>query len=115
MVFDEGKGAMQGSLQQMTTGPIPADLPMPTLLVSEPELWEPSGRYLLTSINETDGGWRGGTFWKFIMDRKGRVVWALETPEEHWSIYLRVSYGGTDILWDEATYWSDWDSGGALR
>ncbi len=97
------------------TGNLPAGLPVPTVEASEPDLWEPTGRYLLASVNEREGGWLGGTYWKFIIDRQGRVVWAMDTPDEHWSIFLRVSYDGDDILWDEATYWSDWDSGARSR
>ena len=42
----------------------------------------------------------------------GRYVWALETPDEHWSIFLRQSRDGTEILWDEATYWSSFSGDG---
>ena len=45
------------------------------------------------------------------MDRQARLVWALVTPENHWTIYMRQSYDGDDILWDQATYWADYDSG----
>ena len=98
---------------EITTGSLPEGLPTPSVLVSEPDLWEPTGNYLLGSINEDGGGWAGGHYWKFILDREGRVVWAHETPDQHWSIFLRVAQTGDHFLWDEATYWSDWDDGRA--
>ena len=94
-----------------TTGPLPEGLPAPDLLASEPTAWADGDRYLLSSVNARAGGWTGGTFWKFILDRQGRYIWAMETPDDNWSIFLRVSYDGDDILWDEATYWSQFDSG----
>ncbi len=97
------------------TGDWPESLPEPTLLVHEPDAEEPTGRYLLGSINAFTGGWTGGRYWKFILDRKGRVVWALETPDNHWSIYLRVARDGTEILYDEATWWSDMDQGAGSK
>lgn len=95
------------------TGTLPEGMPTPSVLVSDPDRWEATGNYLLGSINEDGGGWSGGHYWKFILDREGRVVWAHETPDEHWSIFLRVAQRGDHILWDEATYWSDWDDGAA--
>ena len=86
-------------------------LPLPDLGVSDPDRYEPSGRFLMASINKQSGGWTGGEYWKFIADRKGRLVWAMPTPNNHWTIYMQVSYDGTSILWDEQTYWSDWDGG----
>jgi hypothetical protein len=86
-------------------------LSLPDLLASDSERYEPSGRFLMASINKQSGGWTGGEYWKFIADRQGRLVWAMQTPNNHWTIYMRVSYDGTSILWDEQTYWSDWDGG----
>lgn len=96
---------------EIITGNLPEGLPTPALLQSDPDRWEPTGNFLLGSINQDGGGWTGGTYWKFIVDRRGRVVWAHKTPDQHWSIFLRVAQSGDHLLWDEATYWSDWDSG----
>ncbi|MCK6505922.1 aryl-sulfate sulfotransferase [Myxococcota bacterium] len=96
---------------EIITGSLPEGLPTPALLQADPDRWEPTGTYLLGSMNQDGGGWTGGTYWKFIVDRAGRVVWAHKTPDQHWSIYLRVAQSGDHLLWDEATYWSDWDGG----
>ena len=104
-------GAVTSDDLVATTGAWPDGLPQPYLVTSAPGQYEPTGKYLLGSINQLDGGWVGGHYWKFILDRQGRVVWAHLTPDENWTIYLRVSYDGDDILWDEFTYWSAWDDG----
>ncbi len=98
--------------QTATTDEQPGDLPPATLVLSDPLRYQPGADYLLGSINEDDVGWGGGTYWKFIIDRQGRYVWAMETPEKHWSIFLRQSRDGSAILWDEATYWSSFSGEG---
>jgi hypothetical protein len=112
---DLGEGPVFSAEVEASTGVQPVDLPPPSLLQSEPDAWEPSGNYLLASINQYDGGWTGGRYWKFIMDRQGRVVWALETPDGNWTIYQRVALNGVDILWDEFTYWNAWDEGAGSK
>ncbi len=97
------------------TDPLPEGLPAPELLVAQPDAWGATDRYLLTSINARAGGWTSGTYWKIILDRQGRILWALETPDGNWSIFLRISHDGDDILWDEATYWSQFDAGAGSR
>ncbi|MCK6502573.1 arylsulfotransferase family protein [Myxococcota bacterium] len=93
------------------TDEVPSGVPEGTLEVSEPDRWLPDHGYLLTSINEQTGGWTGGHYWTLIVDRKARPVWASEAPREHWTLFAQVSVTGDYILWDEATYWSDWDHG----
>lgn len=98
--------------QTITTDPVPGALPVITLSISDPLLTAGDANYLLGSINADDVGWSGGDYWKFIIDRQGRYVWAMETPDEHWSIFLRQSRDGTAILWDDATYWSSFSGDG---
>jgi hypothetical protein len=76
------------------------------------EKWLSSGNYYLGSMTESGGNnWNGNRFWTFIIDRKGRVVWANLTPDRHWTLFAQVSVSGDHILWDEQTYWSDYDNG----
>lgn len=93
------------------TGKLPGSLPVPELNVADSAGWDTADNYLLGSINEDPGGWTGGTYWKWIVDREGRFVWASKTRGGHWSIFLRTSVDKTHILWDEATYWSNFDLG----
>jgi hypothetical protein len=93
------------------TGDLPEGLPPLELVAADASLWEPSGRYLMGSVNQDTGGWSGGDYWKFIVDRQGRYLWAHLTPMGHWTLYFQPSWDGGDLLWDEATYWADYDQG----
>jgi len=115
VVNGTGDAAIVSGEHSATTGAWPEGLPRPFLVGGDPARWEPTGSYLLGSINEEPGGWVGGNYWKFILDREGRVVWAHLTPDHNWSIYLHVSRDGDDILYDDFTYWSNWDEGADSR
>ncbi|MFT5685928.1 MAG: hypothetical protein ACI8RZ_006883, partial [Myxococcota bacterium] len=52
-------------------------------------------------------------YWTVIYDRQGRLVWANKTPQSHWTLFAQVSVTGDHVIWDEATYWADWDGGAA--
>jgi len=87
-------------------------LPLPTLLEYDAKQAYAPGNYLITSINSHSGGWRGGTYWTIVLDRQGRVVWARPTPDAHWTLYVTIDpLTRTHFLWDESTYWSDYDQG----
>jgi hypothetical protein len=113
VVNDFGGGPLAGEPFEARTDPLPDGFPIPELLAADATRWEPSGRYLLGSVNQYDGGWSSpaSDFWKFILDREGRVVWAWLTPDRNWTLFMGVSYDGDDLLWDEFTYWSAWDEG----
>ena len=98
--------------EALTTEDYPS-LPVPELVNANTDAsqWLESGKYLLTSINEDDGGWTGGTYWTVIYDRQGRLVWGQKTPQSHWTLFAQVAVSGDHILWDEATYWADFDRG----
>ncbi len=87
-------------------------VPLPTLTTYDATQAYAPGNYLLTSINSHAGGWRGGTYWTIVIDRMGRIVWAQPAPESHWTLYVTVDPITRDhFLWDESTYWSDYDGG----
>jgi hypothetical protein len=108
---DTGMGWEKGLEHTLRTGDLPEGLPSVEVLTSQPDLWEPSGRYLMTSVNEYEGGWTQGTYWKVIIDREGRVVWALATPDFKWTIYMRLALDGEHLMWDSATWWAFFDGG----
>lgn len=109
--YDAGEGPVEADSAEFTTGELPDGLPLPELVSYEADEAEPSLRYLLASINQNSGGWESGSYWRFIVDRRGRVVWAALTPDQHWTVFSRVSESGRDLLWDESTWWSDFDNG----
>jgi len=96
------------------TGPLPAGLPLPELLLADDALVESTDRFLLGSVNSADGGWNSGEYWMWILDHQGRVVWALPGEDEHFTIWLQTSLDD-DILWDVSTYWSNFDQGAESR
>ncbi len=98
--------------ETISTGDLPEGLPLPELLIHEDEL-QHEARYLLSSINENSGGWTGGTYWTFIMTRRGRPVWASAAPQNNWTLFAQVAATGDHVLWDEATRWSLYDNGAA--
>jgi len=110
VVADDGEAA---DGPQIATAALPSALPPGQVRVSDPSAWQPQDKYLLTSINQDTGGWHSGTYWTIIIDRQGRTIWAQETPNNHWTLFAQVSQDGSYILWDEATYWADYDSGAA--
>ena len=105
------EGGSTSAEAEFTTGEMPGSLPSPSVEISDESQWLDTGKYLLTSINEKSGGWVSGTYWTFIIDRKGRVVWATKAPSGNWTLYAQVALSGDHLLWDEATYWSQWDDG----
>jgi len=102
--------------EPITTGDLRPNLPLGTVTVSDDAHWIDTGTYFLTSINQEAVGWSGGTYWTFIIDRKGRVIWYQRTPEDHWTLYTQVAVTGDHLLIDEATYWaSGFDDGAGSR
>ncbi|MEZ4241562.1 MAG: hypothetical protein R3F59_36530 [Myxococcota bacterium] len=98
------------------TGEAPRNLPQPTLEHAEPARWFADGQFLLTSVNQSTGGWTGGPWWTVILDRQGRTVWARLTPGGHWTLFAQVSTQSPDhLLVDEDSMWVDWDDGADSR
>jgi hypothetical protein len=92
-----------------TTAPLPQNMPVPIFLSGEPDKQWADGNYIYTSINQDALNWSGDTFWKVIMDRKGRVVWAHLTEVDHWSIWVDLSNDGKYLMFDDITVY-DWGS-----
>ena len=98
--------------ETILTGALPDGLPVPELLIHEPDR-QLERDFLLASVNQNPGGWTGGDYWTFIMTRRGKPVWASKAPQRHWTLFSQVAVTGDHILWDEATYWSNYDDGAA--
>jgi len=104
-------GTVEATGLDMTTGDLPSGLRVATVEVSDPTAWHQAGNYLLTSISDHGGGWTGGVYYTFIMDRQGRMVWAKRVPAQHWTLFASLAKDGTHFIWDESTKWSDGDHG----
>lgn len=114
LVVDDGVDHLETDEATIRTAPWPKTLPVPIVLTSQPKGWEPSTPYLLTSMNQV-GDTRYGEWWSFIIDREGTVVWALKTPSDYVSRYVRVGITGRDILVDHDSYWPQSDGGDDSR
>ncbi len=86
------------------TDPLPAGMPQPEILAhdrsaSSPEQW------LLGSVEDSNGNLPAdyliGTFWVYIMDRQGRIVWYYADPASNATTsFQRVAKDG-EYLWLE--------------
>jgi len=92
-----------------TTGDLPEDLPIPEYVSGDAAQWWSDGKFVYTSINEDEYNWSGDRFLKVILDRQGRVVWALLTPVNRWTLWADLSNDGRYLMWDEMAVY-DWTS-----
>jgi hypothetical protein len=91
------------------TGPVPDDLPIPTLGTTDESAWVAEDRWLL--IGAGNGGIGSEPLWKIIVDRRGRVVWALATPFDYYTMAMHVAPDGRSIVWDQNSFWTQFDEG----
>ncbi len=103
-----GELIARGSLH---TDPLPADIPQPRLLVSEPALLDPESPWLLTSIDQPNEIGTPDLTWLIVLDRQGRVVWALDTPRGWITMHPRTSADGEAILMDLNSHLGTFDRG----
>jgi len=89
------------------TGAVPMGrngMPVPTIVSYDPQLASPD-RWLFGSVEASPGGRFGeyylSTFWLYIMDRQGRVVWYYADPGSNaTSSFQRIARDG-EYLWLE--------------
>ncbi|MCK6506549.1 hypothetical protein L6R53_24775 [Myxococcota bacterium] len=93
-----------------TTADLPADLPVPSVLASQPASWDPSLRYVLLSTPPLGAAW-SDAWWTSIVDRQGRVVWAHQGPRQRISMHVQPAVDGRTLLLDENSYWTTFDGG----
>ena len=86
------------------TGAVPRGLPRPEVLTFDPARASPE-RWLLGAVENSDGGCNSlacyyhATFWIYIMDRQGRIVWYYADPaSQATSSFPRIARDG-EYLW----------------
>ncbi|HEY3497993.1 MAG TPA: hypothetical protein VGK73_25010 [Polyangiaceae bacterium] len=104
VVSEVGGVVTASSEYRATTGALPAGLPKPTLFASDPGRASPE-HFMLGSVEDSRGGKEGGyyfrTFYLYLMDRKGRIVWYYADPSTSaTSSFQRVARDG-EYLWIE--------------
>jgi hypothetical protein len=89
-----------------TTEPVPSGMPLPEVLEYDAALASPD-RWLFGSVEDSDGGcndqtcYYHTTFWLYIMDRQGRIVWYYADPASNaTSSFQRVARDG-EYIWIE--------------
>lgn len=87
-----------------TTGPLPSRLPRPEVLAYDPQRASPE-RWLFGSVEDSPGGrdfaYYANTFWLYIMDRQGRIVWYYADPSSNATpSFQRIAKDG-EYIWIE--------------
>lgn len=111
LTFQIVAGEATSAVTDAQTDSLPDTAPVPDLNASTPGAWQDDDRWLLIGVSAGGDGWSTDGFWKLILDRAGRIVWAHPTPGRDRTFYMQPSPDGADILWDEDSFWSDFDKG----
>jgi hypothetical protein len=89
-----------------TTGALPKGLPVPSMITHDPAKASPD-RFMLGAVEDSKGGcanttcFYNATFWLYIMDRKGRMVWYYADPASNaTSSFQRIARDG-EYIWIE--------------
>jgi len=111
LVVQSAKETYTSPDKSIETDDLPSDLPEnevdPDSFVSA--LQEPTAPYWFVGI--APGGYPTDTWWTMIVDRKGRVVWAMEPVDRRTSMHAHVARDGKSLLLDRASYWTQGDGG----
>jgi hypothetical protein len=104
VVSEVGGVVTASSEYHATTGALPASLPRPTLFAFDAGRASPE-RFLLGAVEDSLGGGDVGyyfrTFFVYVMDRQGRIVWYYADPSTTaTSSFQRVARDG-EYLWIE--------------
>jgi hypothetical protein len=88
-----------------TTEAVPAGMPVPEVLAYNPQRSTPD-RYLFGAVEDSLGGSFTGyylsTFWLYIMDKQGRIVWYYADPSSNaTSSFQRIAKDGGEYIWLE--------------
>jgi len=91
---------------QGTTEALPARMPVPEVLAYDAALASPD-RFMFGAVEDSDGGCNNQscyyhtTFWLYIMDRQGRIVWYYADPASNaTSSFQRIARDG-EYIWIE--------------
>jgi hypothetical protein len=95
----------------VSTAPLPEGLAHASLTVDVEDAWDGSVAFALTSVV---GMGHGGSH-TVVLDRRGRVVWALASPEGWLTMQPRPGRDGTSLLVDHNSFYGSLDGGEASR
>lgn len=98
-----------------STDALPGGLPEIEILVDEPSQQDPSLVYLLASIDEPSEIGTPESSWTVVLDRQGRIVWALPTPAQRLTLHPRLARDGEAFLVDLNSHFGIFDRGAASQ
>jgi hypothetical protein len=101
-----GGAEHKSSDHQATTEALPTRMPVPELLAYDAAIASPD-RFMFGAVEDSDGGCNNQscyyhtTFWLYIMDRQGRIVWYYADPASNaTSSFQRIARDG-EYIWIE--------------
>jgi hypothetical protein len=111
LVVQGGKSAYTSPDATIKTDDLPSGLPENKVDEDawDPTLQEPTAPYWFVGI--APGGYPTATWWTMIVDRQGRVVWAMEPVEERTSMHAHVARDGKTLFLDRSSFWTTFDRG----
>jgi len=110
VAWDTGQTTGKTETQTITTDPVPEGIPEVVSAEGMASQWDTELSYLLVSMDGA-GTSMDANYWTFIIDRQGRVVWAMESPEKRTTVQAQSSHDGTDLLIDHNSFWQLFDGG----
>lgn len=110
LVGDDGITTFASPDAVIATDPLPAALLAGDLVTADPAGYDAAGApYFLIGLAEADKF--ADPWYSLIVDRAGRVVWALRSPAQRVALHGRVARDGRSLLLDRNSYWPLFDSG----
>jgi hypothetical protein len=110
IVLEKGGERLTTRDYQGTTDPLPGGMPVPEVLTYDPAL-ATSDRWLFGSVEDSDGGCNSQncyyhtTFWLYIMDRQGRIVWYYADPASNATTsFQRIARDGEYIVLEKRPF-----------
>lgn len=90
--------------------PLPDDVGQPAVLTLDEAAVDPDHPYVFGGITPYGNSFYDD-WWTVIVDRQGRVVWAIEAPNGFAAMHPRVSHDGSSLLLDRNGFWGSLSTG----
>lgn len=102
---DPGTGVVSEAQGIGRTDPLPSPLVAPQLETFDAEAVGEDSPWLYFSLNDLAGEQNA---WMLIMDRQGRLVWAMENPEFNpYTVWVGTSRAGGTLTWDQSVLFGE--------
>jgi hypothetical protein len=110
IVLEQGGTTVATQDYRGTTEAVPSRMPVPEVLAHDP-LLATGDRWLFGSVEDSDGGcnnpicYYSRTFWIYIMDRRGRIVWYYADPASNATTsFQRIARDGEYIVLEKRPF-----------